>query len=287
MHPERVDQRQRDISDELGISRDFDPINEISRRVAFISNYLRQSKTHFLILGISGGIDSATAGRMAQLAVRHAREQGYSAQFIAMRLPYGIQRDENDAQSALQFIEPDRTVYVDVKPASDAMLASVAKSGLEFRDASHEDFVLGNIKARQRMIAQYAVANAHNGLVIGTDHAAEALMGFFTKYGDGACDLAPLAGLNKRRIRSIASALGAPAALVRKVPMADLENLAPQRPDEEAYGITYDQIDDFLEGKRVSEAVYETIFRFYDRTAHKRALPAEPSGGLPRNSLDR
>ena len=137
------------------------------------------------------------------------------------------------------------------------------------------------------MIAQYAVANAHNGLVIGTDHAAEALMGFFTKYGDGACDLTPLAGLNKRRIRAIASALGAPPALVHKVPMADLENLAPQRPDEDAYGITYDQIDDFLEGKPVSEAVYQTIYRFYDRTAHKRAMPAEPSSGLARNSIDR
>jgi NAD+ synthase len=114
--------------------------------------------------------------------------------------------------------------------------------------ATDRDILLGNVKARQRMVAQFALAGSLGGLVIGTDHGAEAVMGFFTKFGDGAADLLPLAGLNKRRVRAIASHLGAPPELVCKVPTADLEDGMPMRPDEYAYGVTYDQIYDYLEG---------------------------------------
>jgi NAD+ synthase len=113
-------------------------------------------------------------------------------------------------------------------------------------------------------------------VVIGTDHAAESVMGFFTKYGDGGADVLPLYGLNKRRVRALAKALGAGAEIYQKVPTADLETLTPQRPDEDSYGIAYEDIDDFLEGKRVSDEVYTTIFRFHDATRHKRALPVTP-----------
>jgi NAD+ synthase len=156
------------------------------------------------------------------------------------------------------------------------MLASLSASGLSFADASQQDFVHGNIKARQRMIAQYAAASARRGIVIGTDHAAESVMGFFTKFGDGGADVLPLAGLTKRRVRALAQALGANDALAHKVPTADLEMLRPQRPDEDAYGIRYEDIDDFLEGKPVSDAVFDTVMRFYDSTHHKRALPYTP-----------
>jgi NAD+ synthase len=101
-------------------------------------------------------------------------------------------------------------------------------------------------------------------------------MGFFTKFGDGAADLLPLAGLNKRRVRAIASHLGAPSELVNKVPTADLEDGRPMRPDEDVYGVTYDQIDDYLEGKPVDRSAAATIVRAYRRTAHKRALPVTP-----------
>lgn len=165
---------------------------------------------------------------------------------------------------------------VDIKPASDAALEAVLQADVSFRDARHQDFVLGNIKARQRMIAQYAVAGGHNGLVVGTDHAAEAVSGFFTKFGDGAADVVPLSGLTKRRVRAVADALGAPAGLARKVPTADLETLSPGRTDEDALGVTYDDIDDFLEGKPVDEDVFETIVHRYRLTDHKRRLPIAP-----------
>ncbi|SDH44367.1 NAD+ synthase [Paraburkholderia steynii] len=268
--------RQRQIAAELHVADHFDPAREIERRVAFLADYLRANGLAAYVLGISGGVDSSTAGRLAQLAVERVRDAHYDARFVAMRLPYGVQHDEADAQQSLAFIRPDDTLTVDIRPAADAMLASLSAGGLPFADASQQDFVHGNIKARQRMIAQYAAASARRGIVIGTDHAAESVMGFFTKFGDGGADVLPLAGLTKRRVRALARALGANDALAHKVPTADLEMLRPQRPDEDAYGIRYEDIDDFLEGKPVSDAVFDTVMRFYDSTHHKRALPYTP-----------
>ncbi|TFY97461.1 ammonia-dependent NAD(+) synthetase [Ramlibacter rhizophilus] len=264
------------IAAELLVSPQFDAATEAQRRIDFLSSYLATAGMDSLVLGISGGVDSTTAGRLCQLAVERLRSQGRSARFIAMRLPYGEQRDEDDAQLALQFIQPDETLFVDILPAVQGLAAGLRAGPLAFDSPAQEDFVMGNIKARQRMVAQYAVAGARRGLVVGTDHAAEAVMGFFTKYGDGACDVAPLTGLNKRRVRAIAAHLGAPQGLVEKVPTADLEELRPQLPDEAAYGISYGQIDDFLEGKPVPQNVVDVIRRFYMASRHKRALPAHP-----------
>lgn len=272
------DQRalQQRIRAELGLIDTFDARQEIERRVSFLADYLQRTGCRSLVLGISGGVDSLAGGRLSQLAVEEARRRGHQAQFYAVRLPYGEQADEADAQGGLDVIRPDHTLVVNIKPATDAMLEQLLASGLGFRDAGHQDFLVGNIKARQRMIAQYAIAGAHAGLVVGTDHAAEALMGFFTKFGDGAADITPLAGLNKRRVRALAAAMGAPDALVYKVPTADLESLTPLKPDEDAFGVSYEQIDDFLEGKAIDDTAVETILRTYRLSAHKRALPVAP-----------
>ncbi|WP_026414265.1 ammonia-dependent NAD(+) synthetase [Actinomadura oligospora] len=267
---------QQEIARELEVAGTFDAGHEIERRVGFLTERLTSTGLSSLVLGISGGVDSTTAGRLCQLAVERARDAGHEARFYAMRLPYGVQADEGDAQLALSFIRADHVLTVDVKPASDAALDAAQTAGVTFRDVHHEDFVHGNIKARQRMIAQYAVAGAHNGLVVGTDHAAEAVSGFFTKFGDGAADLVPLTGLTKRRVRAVADALGAPSELVWKTPTADLETLDPGKADEDALGVTYDDIDDFLEGKPVDERVFETIVRRYRLTDHKRRLPLAP-----------
>ncbi|MFB7635055.1 ammonia-dependent NAD(+) synthetase [Streptomyces sp. NPDC056149] len=267
---------QQEIAQELRVTAEFDAAREIERRVSFLTAQLTSTGLRSLVLGISGGVDSTTTGRLCQLAVERARAEGHDATFFAMRLPYGVQADEKDAQRALDFIRADRLLTVDVRPASDAALASALDGGVAFRDAHQQDFVHGNIKARQRMIAQYAVAGAEAGLVVGTDHAAEAVSGFFTKFGDGAADVVPLTGLTKRRVRAVARALGTPAELVEKVPTADLETLDPGKPDEDALGVSYDQIDDFLEGEPVEEAAFEAIVRRYRLTAHKRALPIAP-----------
>ncbi|MCK9513727.1 MAG: ammonia-dependent NAD(+) synthetase [Pigmentiphaga sp.] len=276
MTPHEKLQLQTEIARELGVAAQFDAERERERRVGFLADYLQRSGMQSYVLGISGGVDSLAAGCLAQRAVARVRARGGQARFFAMRLPYGQQRDEADAQQGLDVIQPDETLTLDIQPATDAMHRALRQTGVGFRDEAHEDFVLGNIKARQRMIAQYAVAGAQQGLVIGTDHAAEALMGFFTKFGDGACDLTPLAGLNKRRVRAVAALMGAPEHLVQKVPTADLEGLHPLRPDEEAFGVSYEMIDDFLELKPVPGTAFDIILRHYRSSAHKRALPAAP-----------
>ncbi len=246
---------------------------EIERRIDFIKNTLRSAGSRALVLGISGGVDSTTGGKLCQLACESLREEGYDAHFYAMRLPYGVQLDEHDAQAALEFIQPDHTRTVDIKGAVDAMMEGFAGEPAE---ASKRDFVKGNVKARSRMVAQYTLANFVNGLVVGTDHAAEAVMGFFTKFGDGACDLAPLTGLTKGQVRRIAGILNAPASLVQKVPTADLEELDPGKPDEDAHGVPYEKIDAFLLGKPVDENAAGMIVKQYDITEHKRQLPLAP-----------
>ncbi|GGV44247.1 NH(3)-dependent NAD(+) synthetase [Streptomyces griseoflavus] len=267
---------QQEIARDLGVDQVFDAEQEIERRVAFLTERLTSTGLRALVLGISGGVDSTVAGRLCQLAVERARSGGHEARFYAMRLPYGVQADEHDAQLALSFIRPDHVLTVDIKPAGDAALEATLAAGVRFRDAHHQDFVHGNIKARQRMIAQYAVAGAHDGLVVGTDQAAEAATGFFTKFGDGAADLVPLAGLTKRRVRALGDALGAPEGLVRKIPTADLESLDAGKADEDALGVSYDAIDDFLEGKPVDRKAFDTIVQRYRLTDHKRRLPSGP-----------
>ena len=267
---------QQRIARELNINRQLvqgGEAEEIQRRIDFIKATLRGSGCKALVLGISGGVDSLTAGRLCQLAVEQLRSEGYAARFIAMRLPYKTQADESDAQASLDFITPDQVDTLNIASSVDGLMASLTASEAS---AAHVDFIKGNVKARTRMIAQYAVANLHHGLVVGTDHGAEALMGFFTKFGDGACDLTPLSGLTKTQVRLLATALGAPDNLVHKHPTADLEELVPGKLDEHAYGCTYAEIDAYLMGEPVSERVRVIVEDAYGKTAHKRALPLAP-----------
>lgn len=249
---------------------------EIERRKSFIKDCLRNAGLKVLVLGISGGVDSLTAGRLAQLSVEELRQETGDAgyRFIAVRLPHGTQHDEQDAQASLQFIQADEEDRVNIADSVRGLGEQV--SHLQKLSDARRDFIVGNIKARIRMVAQFAIANANNGLVIGTDHAAEAVMGFFTKFGDGACDLAPLSGLVKDQVRAIARQLGAPENLVLKVPTADLEELRPGKPDEEAHGVSYAEIDAFLHGQQVRDEAYQIIVRTYDNTRHKRELPLTP-----------
>lgn len=263
------------IRDEMRVLPSIDPHFEITRRVDFIKRKLQESGCKSLVLGISGGVDSTTCGRLAQLAVNQLNEEGNADyQFIAVRLPYGEQKDEDEAQLALQFIQPSHSVSVNIKEGVDGLHAAshiaLEGTGLLPEDKAKVDFVKGNVKARARMVAQYEIAGYVGGLVIGTDHSAENITGFYTKFGDGACDMAPLFGLSKRQVRELAAILGAPEQLVKKVPTADLEELAPQKADEDALNLSYEQIDDFLEGKPVSQEVTDRLVHIYKVTQHKR-----------------
>ena len=266
--------KQSEIVSEMKVLPAIDPTQEIRRRVDFIKQQLQISGLKTLVLGISGGIDSSTCGRLAQLAVDELGQNNVGFRFVAVRLPYGSQVDETDAQLALEFIHPSHRVSVNVEAGSDAIhlstLDALAEQGLAGANASRQDFARGNVKARMRMIAQYEIAGLLGGLVIGTDHSAENVTGFYTKHGDGACDLAPLFGLNKRQVRQLAAHLGAPDKLITKAPTADLESLNPAKTDEDALGLTYDQIDDFLEGKKIDVQAEKRIIDIFIATQHKR-----------------
>ncbi|WP_238329742.1 ammonia-dependent NAD(+) synthetase [Ornithinimicrobium humiphilum] len=257
----------------------FDAAAEAERRIGFLAAYLRDTGAKGLVLGISGGVDSTVAGRLSQLACARVREEGGDARFVAVRLPYGAQADEEDARHAVAFIEADETMTIDIQPGVDAQWDAILAAGLELSD-DREHYHKGNVKARHRMVAQFAIAGARGMLVVGTDQAAEAAVGFFTKFGDGAADLTPLFGLPKRRVREIGRHLGAPEELLAKVPTADLESDKPLIADEVALGVTYEAVDDYLEGKQVSEEDERTILGWYRRTGHKRELPVTPDGYL-------
>ncbi|WP_372625642.1 ammonia-dependent NAD(+) synthetase [Arsukibacterium sp.] len=260
---------------QMRVLPEIDADVEIQRRVKFIKQQLRHAGMTSLVLGISGGVDSTTCGRLAQLAINELNDEyGAGYQFIAVRLPYGTQHDEDEAQLAIRFIQPTKAISVDIKASADAMhqttLTALSSASDSKISEAKADFAKGNVKARCRMIAQYHIAALNNGLVLGTDHSAENITGFYTKWGDGACDLAPLFGLSKRQVRALAARLGAPQVLVGKTPTADLECLAPQKADEAALGLTYDQIDDFLEGKQVAPEVAQRLISIYLKTQHKR-----------------
>ncbi|WP_129044566.1 ammonia-dependent NAD(+) synthetase [Companilactobacillus metriopterae] len=249
----------------------IDPETEIRRSIDFIKNYLKKNSfLKTLVLGISGGQDSTLAGKLAEIAITELREDTGDSEykFIAMRLPYGEQADESDAMAAIEWMEADETVRVNIKESVDAMVKAIEVSGLKM-----SDFNKGNIKARSRMIAQFAIAGDTKGVVIGTDHAAENITGFYTKYGDGAADILPLFRLDKRQGRSMLEKLNAPSYLYEKTPTADLEEDRPSLPDEVALGVGYKAIDDYLEGKDVSEHDAEIIENWYQKTSHKRDQP--------------
>ena len=257
---------------DLNVQPSIVPADQVRMRIDFLKQYLLASGAKGFVLGISGGQDSSLAGRLCQLAAAELRSEGTEAEFTAARLPYNVQADEEDAQLALAFISPDKSVTFNIRLAVDGFEA-------EYGDATPDamtDFTKGNVKARARMVAQYAIAGQSQLLVVGTDHAAEAVTGFFTKYGDGGADILPLTGLTKRQGRSLLEYLGAPERLYVKAPTADLLDQTPGQTDEANLGISYTQIDDFLEGKEVDDEVADAIALRYISTRHKRTVPVTP-----------
>ena len=263
------------IIEEMRVLPTIDTSAEIERRVNFIKQQIQASDCKSLVLGISGGVDSLTCGRLAQLAVEQLRAETNSDdyQFFAVRLPYAAQKDEQDAQTSLDTIAPDNTLTVNIQAATDAVNQQVCETLEQSNNPLSKeaiDFAKGNVKARVRMTSQYQIAGLVNGLVLGTDHSAENITGFYTKHGDGACDLAPLFGLSKRQVRLLAKTMGAPDSIVNKTPTADLECLSPQKEDEAVLGLPYNVIDDFLEGKEISKENEKHLIEIYNKTQHKR-----------------
>ena len=285
----KTSMNQSEIVELMEVLPEIDAGAEVRRQVNFIKHQLELSGFANLSCSVSAvALIPALVASLAQLAVEELNQNHIEDEyrFIAVRLPYDTQADEADAQLSVKFINPSVAVTVNVRDGVDAIHATtihaLEAAGIGGQSDTQQDFVKGNVKARARMVAQYEIAGLMNDMVLGTDHSAgENITGFYTKYGDGAYGLVPLFGLSKRQVRQLAAHMGAPDKIVTKTPTADLETLNPSLPDEEALGLTYDQIDDFLEGKKIDPEAEKKLIHIFSH--HPAQAGADRHGLRPVN----
>ncbi|MDA8221192.1 NAD(+) synthase [Desulfosporosinus sp.] len=248
--------------------------NELSARIDQTVEWLQKKVTEAnakgVVVGISGGVDSAVVAGLCSRA--------FPENCIGVVMPSHSNPD--DTEDALWIAEgfEIRTIEVNLSGAHTQVMGQV-KKGLESISCNlvAEKMSQGNLKARLRMSTLYAVANAMNYMVVGTDNAPESYTGYFTKYGDGGVDLLPISSLTKTEVRAWARMLGLPMRIATRVPTA---GLWPGQTDESELGITYDQIDRYLLGEEVSPEVQERIESLHRQSEHKRNMP--PSLELPK-----
>lgn len=261
---------QEEIIARFGVKPEIDVDAEIRRRVDFLKEYVLKAGASGLLIAISGGVDSAvTTGLCKRATDELTAEQGKEYITVGVFQPYGEQEDIQDSYAVAEAFGLKHRVETNIEEAVDEIALEV-EFGLKSigvnRHISRGG--KGNVKARTRMVVQYALAFELNLLVVGTDHASEAITGFFTKWGDGAVDITPLSSLNKRQVRQLAASLGVPQAIINKAPTAGLWE---GQTDEGELGITYDDNSDYLEGKEIAPAIREKLEQQYLKTEHKRA----------------
>jgi NAD+ synthase len=231
----------------------------------WLRSQLEASGMSRLVLGLSGGIDSAV---VCALAVRAAGPENVVAAILPVR---SLPQDVQDAELAARAFGVD-PILVDLAPAFEAMVASLPEATRD-GDQRLRHLALANVKPRLRMTALYYLAQLHRGLVVGTGNKTELSIGYFTKYGDGGVDLLPLADLDKSMVRALARTLGVPEPILAKAPSAGLWE---GQTDEGEIGLTYDQLDralaDLERGaeERVDPAVRERIGSLIAISEHKR-----------------
>ena len=245
-----------DTSKEGKTMRDYR--EETEKRVAFIRAKLAESHTDGIVYGNSGGKDSALTGILCKLACDNT---------VGICLPCESKRNfGEDMADGLAVAEKFHieTRVMDLTATKQTLTGALGEI-TELNSAAST-----NINPRLRMIALYAVAAAENRLVAGTGNRSERYMGYFTKWGDGACDFNPIGDLSVTEIYEFLRYLEAPENIITKAPSA---GLFEGQTDEQEMGVTYAAIDRFLAGGEVSEAEKAIIDRFHSRSEHKRKLP--------------
>ena len=266
--------KQREILNALALdfARDHQSQEEyINAKIEEIKcatkEYLMSTGMKGFMLGLSGGIDSYVSAALAADAVRDI-----SGLVHLLILPNGEQKDIHDAlecaDALTQRFSNITCETINIRPMYDGLLESIEPSCIrEHADA----YFLGNSQPRLRMVCQYALGKGL--LVLGTDHATENITGYFTKYGDGGSDYNPMDGLIKPDIYAIAAQYGAPECVMKKAPAA---GLGISSSDEEELGFTYEQLSQYLRGNLVEKDTMARIVSLYEKSEHKRHLPASP-----------
>jgi NAD+ synthase len=242
-------------------------------RAERISDWLREramsAGVRGFVFGLSGGIDSAVVARLCQLAMPQ--------RVLGVSMPcYSHPQDEEDARLVASTFDIP-FARVDLAAPFDAMSESLS-AGVK-RLPSHVQAVDikqqmpdANIKPRLRMAALYFIANSLNYLVAGTGNRSEIYLGYFTKYGDGGCDVLPIGALVKNEVRTLARELDVPARIIEKAPTA---GLWMGQTDESEMGFTYETLERYLEEgpAAVPADVARRIEQLRQASEHKRQLP--------------
>ena len=221
----------------------------------FLKNYLESNGMNTYVLGVSGGVDSSLCAALARNAVGKDK-------LHCLIVP--IDSAKEDIEDALTLVK-DLDLKYDIIDASETFhtyLKDFEKCGMNFDRST-----LGNLKARMRMSILYAVAQNERGLVIGTDNADERCVGYFTKYGDGACDILPIAHLVKAEVVEASKILGIRPSLAERVPTAGLYE---GQTDEKEMGVSYKDLDAYVLGKEVNETAKKRIQYLERISEHKR-----------------
>ena len=230
---------------------------EKQKRVAFIQKMLASSGAKGIVFGNSGGKDSALVAALCSFATKN---------LLGVIMPCASKRnfgeDKDDGLAVAKKYGVD-VIVVDLTETREALLKATGNS---FTAKA----ALSNIAPRLRMTTLYAIAAEKGYLVAGTGNASERYMGYFTKWGDGACDFNPIADLTATEIFDFLRYLGAPDHVVTKAPSA---GLFEGQTDESEMGVTYAEIDAFLRGEKVSEEAQKIINRYHKASLHKMALP--------------
>jgi len=240
---------------------------KVIKLVEWLREEVKKAGLNGLIVGISGGIDSAV--------VTHLIKRAFPDNSLGVIMP--CKSNPKDQEDALKVVKSSGINYMtfDLTKTHDTLFSSIENKLKEKNEWKEEVARMGdaNTRARLRMTTLYAIANNYGYLVAGTDNAAEWHTGYFTKYGDGGVDLVPLVHFTKGEVRELAKVLGVPEDIITKAPSAGLWE---GQTDENEMGTTYDMIDKYLKGEEIPEKDRVIIEKMHKRSEHKRRLASAP-----------